>query len=91
MHTQPVHSLRSAVACYDLRHATVSLWQNSGVSATEVARRAGHDLAVLLKIDAHCIDGQADAANQRITYALGTKDTEPEPGASKTATARRHL
>jgi hypothetical protein len=27
----------------------------------------------------HCIDGQADAANQRITDALGTKDTEPDP------------
>jgi hypothetical protein len=26
------------------------------------------------------IDGQADAANQRIADALGAKDTEPEPG-----------
>jgi integrase len=65
---------------YDLRHAAVSLWLNSGVPATEVARRAGHGVAVLLKIYAHCIDGQADAANQRITDALGTKDTQPEPG-----------
>jgi integrase len=65
---------------YDLRHAAVSLWLNSGVPATEVARRAGHGVAVLLKIYAHCIDGQADAANQRITDALSTKDTEPEPG-----------
>jgi len=63
---------------YDVRHAAVSLWLNSGVSATGVARRAGHGVAVLLKIYAHCIDGQADAANQRITDALGT--TEPEPG-----------
>ena len=65
---------------YDLRHAAVSLWLNSGVPATEVARRAGHGVAVLLKIYAHCIDGQADAANRRITDALGTKDAEPEPG-----------
>jgi integrase len=65
---------------YDLRHAAVSLWLNSGVPATEVARRAGHGVAVLLKIYAHCIDGQADAANQRITEALGTRDTQPEPG-----------
>jgi hypothetical protein len=35
---------------YDLRHAAVSLWLNSGVPATEVARRAGHGVAVLLKI-----------------------------------------
>jgi len=62
---------------YDLRHAAVSLWLNSGVPATEVARRAGHGVAVLLKIYAHCIDGQADAANQRITDALGTQHSEP--------------
>jgi integrase len=63
---------------YDLRHAAVSLWLNSGVPATEVARRAGHGVAVLLKIYAHCIDGQANAANQRITDALGTQYAQPE-------------
>ncbi len=26
-----------------------------------------------------CIDGQADAANKRITDALGVQDTRPEP------------
>ena len=65
---------------YDLRHAAVSLWLNSGVPATEVARRAGHGVAVLLKIYAHCIDGQADAANQRITDALTTPQTDQDPG-----------
>lgn len=40
-----------------------------GVPATEVARRAGHSV-VLLKMYAHCIDGQADAANKRIADAL---------------------
>jgi len=59
------------------------------VPATEVARRAGHGVAVLLKIYAHCIDGQADAANQRITDALGT--TGAEQGlATKATTASRH-
>ena len=57
----------------------MSLWLNSGVPATEVARRAGHGVAVLLKIYAHCIDGQADAANQRITDALGAQDSGPGP------------
>jgi integrase len=65
---------------YDLRHAAVSLWLNSGVPATEVARRAGHGVAVLLKIYAHCIDGQAAAANQRIAEALGIGDAEQDPG-----------
>ena len=50
---------------------SVSLWLNSGVPATEVARRAGHGVAVLLKVYAHCIDGQAHAVNKRITDALG--------------------
>jgi len=49
---------------YDLRHAAVSLWLNSGVPATEVARRAG----------------QADSANKRITDALGTQGAERDPG-----------
>jgi hypothetical protein len=57
----------------------VSLWLNSGVPATEVARRAGHGIAVLLKIYAHCIDGQADAASRRITDALATQDPAPGP------------
>jgi integrase len=65
---------------YDLRHAAVSLWLNSGVPATEVARRAGNGVAVLLKIYAHCIDGQADAANQRIADALGTTEPGSGPG-----------
>ena len=58
----------------------MSLWLNSGVPATEVARRAGHGVAVLLKIYARCIDGQADAANERIAEALGTGDAEEDPG-----------
>ena len=41
---------------------------------------AGHGVAVLLKIYAHCIDGQAAAANQRIAEALGTPDAEEDPG-----------
>ena len=65
---------------YDLRHAGVSLWLNAGVPATEVARRAGHGVAVLLKIYAHRIDGQATAANQRITDALGIQRRRARPG-----------
>jgi hypothetical protein len=36
--------------------------------------------AVLLQIYAHCIDGQADMANKRITDALGTQDAGQVPG-----------
>jgi len=59
---------------YDLWHAAVSLWLNAGVPATEVARRAGHGVAVLLKVYANCIDGQAATANQRINDALDGHD-----------------
>jgi hypothetical protein len=52
--------------------------QHAGEPATEVARRTGHCVAVLLKICADCIDGQADA-NRRINDALGAKDVEPGP------------
>jgi hypothetical protein len=44
------------------------------VPATEVARRAAHSVAVLLKVYAHCIDGQADTVNKRTADALGTPD-----------------
>jgi hypothetical protein len=46
------------------------------VPATEVAHRAGHGVAVLLKIYADYIDDQATAANQRISDALGIQDAE---------------
>jgi integrase len=59
---------------HDLRHAAVSLWLDAGVPATEVSRRAGHSVAVLLKIYAHCIDGQASAANTRIDASLADTD-----------------
>ena len=65
---------------YGLRHAAVSLWLNSGVPATKVARRAGHGVAVLLKIYAHGTCRQADAANQRITDALGIQESQRDPG-----------
>ena len=48
----------------------MSLWLNAGVPATEVARRAGHGVAVLLRVYANCIDGQAAAAHHRISDAL---------------------
>ncbi|MFC7483426.1 hypothetical protein ACFQX7_30210 [Luedemannella flava] len=56
---------------YDLRHAAASLWLNAGVPPTEVARRLGHSVAVLLKVYANCIDGGDDGVNGKITGALG--------------------
>jgi hypothetical protein len=61
---------------YDLRHAPVSLWLNAGVLTTEIVRRVGHGVAVLLKVYANCIDGQAATANQRISDALDEDGSE---------------
>jgi integrase len=55
---------------YDLRHAAVSLWLNSGVPAPDVAERAGHGVDVLLRVYAGCIHGGEAGANQRIENAL---------------------
>jgi hypothetical protein len=85
--TPAQHASPLAGRVYDLRHAGVSLALNAGVPATEVARRAGHSVAVLLKIYAHCIDGQADAANKRIADALGTSN-DPADGTSLGSTDR---
>jgi hypothetical protein len=54
---------------YDLRHAAVSLWLNGGVTATDVANRAGHSVDVLLRVYAKCIDCGEEAANRRIDEA----------------------
>ena len=55
---------------YDLRHAAASLWLNAGVPPTEVARRLGHSVAVLLKVYANCVDGGDHGVNERIGAAL---------------------
>jgi integrase len=55
---------------YDLRHAAATLWLNGGVPATEVAYRAGHGVAVLLKVYAGCVDGESDVISAKIEAAL---------------------
>lgn len=69
---------------YDLRHACVSQWLNSGVPAPEVAARAGHSVEVLLKIYAKCIDGQEAEMNERIMKGLGGED---DPGGDQEVNA----
>jgi hypothetical protein len=59
---------------YDLRHAGISQWLNSGAPAPDVAARAGHSVDVLLKIYAKCIDGQEHEMNDRILKGPGEED-----------------
>ena len=88
--TRAQHGSPLAARPYDLRHAGVSLALNAGVPATEVARRAGHSVAVLLKIYAHCIDGQADAATSALPTLSATKMTKAgKMSMADSAVARR--
>ncbi len=61
---------------YSLRHAGVSLWLESGVSPAEVARRAGHSIAVLFRFYAKAIHRNQQRSNQQIEAALDAADDE---------------
>ena len=55
---------------YDLRHAALSLWLNSGGDPAQIAARAGHSVAVLLTVYSHRIHGHDDLLNQQIDQVL---------------------
>ncbi|TLQ48329.1 hypothetical protein FEF34_19310 [Streptomyces marianii] len=61
---------------YSLRHLGVSLWLESGVSPAEVARRAGHSIAVLFRFYAKAIHRNQQRANEQIERALEADDGE---------------
>lgn len=60
------------------RKAGISFWLASGVDPVEVARRAGHSVAVLYKFYAKVLDGQRDQANALIERAMRTADQHGE-------------
>ncbi|WP_445402743.1 hypothetical protein ACSMX9_14640 [Streptomyces sp. LE64] len=55
---------------YSLRHAGVSLWIKAGVDPVEVARRAGHSVAVLFRFYAKILQGGQEHANRLIGAEL---------------------
>jgi integrase len=61
---------------YSLRHAGVSLWLESGVSPAEVARRAGHSIAVLFRFYAKAIHRSQERSNRQIERALEAAEKE---------------
>jgi integrase len=56
---------------YDFRHAGVSWRLNAGIPAPLVAEWAGHTVEVLLRIYAHCIDGDGERWFGPMEDALG--------------------
>ncbi|UQA94193.1 tyrosine-type recombinase/integrase [Streptomyces halobius] len=63
---------------YSLRHAGVSLWIKAGVDPAEVARRAGHSIAVLWKFYAKILRGQEQRSNELIDSALEADSQDQE-------------
>lgn len=63
------HPLPKADVPYSLRHACVSLWIKAGVDPVEVARRAGHSIAVLWRFCSKILRGQQHKANELIDVA----------------------
>ncbi|WP_405743431.1 site-specific integrase [Streptomyces sp. NBC_01525] len=66
--TQVLHHF--AEVPYTGRKAGISFWIASGVDPTEVARRAGHSVAVLHKFYAKVLDGRREHANALIEQAM---------------------
>lgn len=63
---------------YDLRHAALSLWLNSGVDPTDVAERAGDSVEVLFRWYAKCLDGRRERNNRLISRALSDDEEHPD-------------
>ncbi|CAM5325749.1 MULTISPECIES: tyrosine-type recombinase/integrase [Streptomyces] len=61
---------------YANRKAGISFWLASGVDPTEVARRAGHSVAVLYKFYAKVLDGRRDQANALIERGMRAAEQE---------------
>lgn len=66
---------------YANRHAGISLLILAGVEPPEVARRAGHSLAVLYHVYAKILRGRESYANDLISAALQEPEPLPEGGA----------
>jgi hypothetical protein len=60
---------------YDLRHACLTTWLNSGVPAAQVAEWAGNSVPVLQAIYIKCIAGDHDVLKKRIEDTL--QEEEP--------------
>ncbi|GHD23362.1 site-specific integrase [Nocardiopsis kunsanensis] len=55
---------------YDLRAAGITVGLNGGVPVPELAQRAGHSPAVLLRVYAGCLDGDETLWNARLEAAF---------------------
>ncbi|GAA1186840.1 hypothetical protein F4556_003615 [Kitasatospora gansuensis] len=61
---------------YELRHTAVSGWLVAGVDPVEVARRAGHSVAVLYRFYAKILNNRQDHSNALIERFLNGQDMQ---------------
>ncbi|WP_345698024.1 hypothetical protein [Kitasatospora terrestris] len=61
---------------YSARHTAVSGWLTAGVDKAEVARRAGHSIAVLLRFYAKVISDREEHSNALIERFLNGEDLD---------------
>jgi hypothetical protein len=79
---------------YDLRHAALSLWLNSGGDPAQIAAWAGHSVAVLLTAYSHCIHGATTSSTSRSTASSSRQQdavrARPRESQRCTPTAQPH-
>ncbi|GAB2872559.1 tyrosine-type recombinase/integrase [Streptomyces mayteni] len=80
----PPHEFDSDLAkrAYDLRKAALSLWLSGGMAPQTAAKRAGHSVAVLLRVYARFVKDTDDAENAKITARLAAGNGTLRPVAT---------
>ncbi|RKN05497.1 tyrosine-type recombinase/integrase [Streptomyces radicis] len=73
----PEEAERLAKRVYDLRVAALSAWLAAGADPQTVAKRAGHTVAVLLRVYAKFIDDSDNATNTKIAARLAERSGTP--------------
>ena len=72
--------VRLAERPYDLRHGNASALINAGVALTEIARRLGHSVAVLLNVYVHWFTSLVEPTNRLLDSVFTDEDGVPGHG-----------
>ena len=77
---QQLRISRRTGLCYHTRYVSGREWRQDVVLLpSEIARRAGHSVEVLLRVYAKCVHGQEEIANKRIEEILSPAIPDPHP------------
>ena len=87
----PAAQLRAALYQHAFNPARTAMADPAAIGVlppARIARRAGHNITVLLTVYTHCIDGQDDITNRQIEHALRTR-TQAHHQAASSSKRRR--